>query len=129
MNSILSGWLLSASSAAETTRISPARRVEIEGHDTPPNRARGDSLEIFFSQVGRPGFRSCEPGRGRQCDPAAAARATLPAHRAQLRESAASQAKAGTVASVLPVCEVSGTVPVYAGESVSAHHGSVPAVS
>ncbi|HNN92174.1 hypothetical protein [Haliangium sp. UPWRP_2] len=36
------------------------------------------------------------------------------------------QAKAGTVASVLPVCEVSGTVPVYAGESVSAHHGSVP---
>lgn len=38
------------------------------------------------------------------------------------------QAKAGTVESVTPVCDTSGTIPVYAssGDAPSGHHGSVP---
>lgn len=36
------------------------------------------------------------------------------------------QAKAGTVSSITPLCEVAGTVPVYAGESASGHHGPIP---
>lgn len=38
------------------------------------------------------------------------------------------QAKAGTVESVTPVCDTSGTIPVYsgAGDAASGHQGAVP---
>lgn len=36
------------------------------------------------------------------------------------------QAKDGTVSSITQICEVAGTIPVYAGDSTSAHHGPIP---